>query len=115
MGKYSECRLFELFISILDVIIQNARTEGNLDSGIVDIKANIIELQGKPKVRHLSFVTITLEFICANFLFQTVHVDQMSGAPTVLFTFTLDRGVTWEVIAFKHIDVDSVCLTTFDI
>ncbi|CAO2826033.1 unnamed protein product [Amaranthus hypochondriacus] len=68
-------RLFELFISILDVIIQNARTEGNLDSGIVDIKANIIELQGKPK---------------------TVHVDQMSGAPTVLFTFTLDRGVTWE-------------------
>lgn len=68
-------RLFELFINILDVIIQNARTEGNLDSGIVDIKANIIELQGKPK---------------------TVHVDQMSGAPTVLFTFTLDRGVTWE-------------------
>uniref|UniRef100_A0A803NAI6 PHD-type domain-containing protein n=1 Tax=Chenopodium quinoa TaxID=63459 RepID=A0A803NAI6_CHEQI len=68
-------RIFELFISVLDVIIQNARTEGNLDSGIVDIKANIIELQGKPK---------------------TVHVDQMSGASTVLFTFTLDRGSTWE-------------------
>ncbi|KAK9684141.1 hypothetical protein RND81_10G189300 [Saponaria officinalis] len=68
-------RLFELFISILDVIVQTARTEGNLDSGIVDIKANIIELQGKPK---------------------TVHVDYMSGAPTVLFTFTLDRGITWE-------------------
>lgn len=68
-------RLFELFINVLEVIIKNARTEGNLDSGIVDIKANIIELQGKPK---------------------TVHVDHMSGAPTVLFTFTLDRGVTWE-------------------
>ncbi|XP_021767573.1 protein FORGETTER 1-like isoform X2 [Chenopodium quinoa] len=68
-------RIFELFISVLDVIIQNARTEGNLDSGIVDIKANIIELLGKPK---------------------TVHVDQMSGASTVLFTFTLDRGSTWE-------------------
>ncbi|XP_074301676.1 protein FORGETTER 1-like isoform X1 [Silene latifolia] len=68
-------RLFELFTSILDVIIQTARTEGNLDSGIVDIKANIVELQGKPK---------------------TVHVDYMSGAPTVLFTFTLDRGITWE-------------------
>ncbi|PPS10462.1 hypothetical protein GOBAR_AA10188 [Gossypium barbadense] len=27
---------------------------------------------------------------------QTVHVDQMSGASTVLFTFTLDRGITWE-------------------
>ncbi|KAL8166544.1 hypothetical protein V2J09_008043 [Rumex salicifolius] len=68
-------RLFELFTSILDVVIQNARSEGNLDSGIVDIKANIIEPQGTPK---------------------TVHVDHMSGAPTVLFTFTLDRGVTWE-------------------
>ncbi|XP_021692563.2 protein FORGETTER 1 isoform X3 [Hevea brasiliensis] len=68
-------RLFELFVSILDLLIQNARIEGNLDSGIVDMKANIIELQGTPK---------------------TVHVDQMSGASTVLFTFTLDRGITWE-------------------
>ncbi|KAJ8425969.1 hypothetical protein Cgig2_009507 [Carnegiea gigantea] len=68
-------RLFELFVSILEVIIKKARTEGNLDSGIVDIKANIIELQGKPK---------------------TVHVDHMSGASTMLFTFTLDRGMTWE-------------------
>ncbi|KAJ8432514.1 hypothetical protein Cgig2_001107 [Carnegiea gigantea] len=68
-------RLFELFISILDVIIQNARTEGNLDYGIVDIRANTIELQGKPK---------------------TVHVDHMSGASTMLFTFVLDRGITWE-------------------
>ncbi|KAK4595098.1 hypothetical protein RGQ29_018741 [Quercus rubra] len=68
-------RLFELFISILDLLIQNARIEGNLDSGIVDIKANVIELQGTPK---------------------TVHEDQMSGASTVLFTFTLDRGVMWE-------------------
>ncbi|KAL9269326.1 FORGETTER 1-like protein [Drosera capensis] len=68
-------KVFALFTSILDLIIQNARTEENLDSGIVDIKAKIIELQGKPK---------------------TVFVDQVSGASTVLFTFTLDRGVTWE-------------------
>ncbi|XP_062093056.1 protein FORGETTER 1 [Humulus lupulus] len=68
-------RLFELFVSILDLLVQNARIEGNLDSGIVDMKANIVELQGKPK---------------------TVHVDEMSGASTVLFTFTLDRGITWE-------------------
>ncbi|XP_021901423.1 LOW QUALITY PROTEIN: protein FORGETTER 1 [Carica papaya] len=68
-------RLFELFVSILDVLIQNARIEGNLDSGIVDVKANIIELEGTPK---------------------TVHVDQMSGATTMLFTFNLDRGITWE-------------------
>ncbi|OVA03143.1 zinc finger protein [Macleaya cordata] len=68
-------RLFELFVSILDLIVQNARTEGHFDSGIVDIKANVIELQGTPK---------------------TVHVDRMSGASTVLFTFTLDRGITWE-------------------
>ncbi|XP_051128829.1 protein FORGETTER 1 isoform X2 [Andrographis paniculata] len=68
-------RLFELFVSILDLLVQNARKEGHVDSGIVDIRANKIELQGTPK---------------------TVHVDSMSGALTVLFTFTLDRGMTWE-------------------
>ncbi|XP_073000947.1 LOW QUALITY PROTEIN: protein FORGETTER 1 [Typha latifolia] len=68
-------RLFELFTSILDLLIHNARNEGQLDSGIVDIKANIIEMQGQPK---------------------TVHVDSLSGASTVLFTFTIDRGTTWE-------------------
>ncbi|GAV84047.1 LOW QUALITY PROTEIN: Helicase_C_4 domain-containing protein, partial [Cephalotus follicularis] len=64
-----------LFVNILDVLVQNARIEGNLDSGIVDMRANIVELEGTPK---------------------TVHIDQMSGASTVLFTFTLDRGITWE-------------------
>ncbi|KAL4359884.1 hypothetical protein HN51_020073 [Arachis hypogaea] len=68
-------KLFELFVSILDLLVQNARIEGNLDTGIVDLKANVIELQGTPK---------------------TVHVDQMTGASTVLFTFILDRGITWE-------------------
>ncbi|CAK9187052.1 unnamed protein product [Ilex paraguariensis] len=68
-------RLFELFVSILDLLIQKARIEGHFDSGIVDIRANTIELQGTPKA---------------------VHVDHMSGASTVLFTFTLDRGITWE-------------------
>ncbi|CAH9053117.1 unnamed protein product [Cuscuta epithymum] len=68
-------RLFELFVSILDLIVQNARMEGNLDSGIVDMKANTVEYQGTPK---------------------TVHVDSMSGASTMLFTFTLDRGLSWE-------------------
>lgn len=68
-------RLFELFISILDLLVHNARSEGQFDSGIVDIRANIIELQGSPK---------------------TVFVDNLSGASTVLFTFTVDRGITWE-------------------
>ncbi|XP_047315332.1 protein FORGETTER 1 [Impatiens glandulifera] len=68
-------RLFELFVSILDLLIQNARKEGQFDSGIVDLKASLIELRGNPK---------------------TVHVDDMSGASTILFTFTLDRGITWE-------------------
>ncbi|KAL5978725.1 udp-glycosyltransferase [Asimina triloba] len=68
-------RLFELFISILDLLVRNARNEGNFDSGIVDIKANLIEQEGPPK---------------------TVHVDHMSGAPTVLFTFMVDRGLTWD-------------------
>lgn len=63
--KYSQCRIFELFISVLDVIIQNARTEGNLDSGIVDIKANIIELEGKPKViQFLLCLQLLKFFLC---------------------------------------------------
>ncbi|RHN74383.1 putative chromatin regulator PHD family [Medicago truncatula] len=69
-------RLFELFVNILDLLVNKARIEGNLDTGIVDLKANVIELQGTPK---------------------TVYVDQMSRASTVLFTFTLDRGVSWEL------------------
>ncbi|KAL6567599.1 udp-glycosyltransferase [Orobanche gracilis] len=68
-------RLFELFVGILDLLIQRARVEGHIDTGIVDLKANTVELQGTPK---------------------TVFVDSMSGASTVLFTFTLDRGITWE-------------------
>ncbi|KAL8461796.1 hypothetical protein ACS0TY_033048 [Phlomoides rotata] len=68
-------RLFELFVGILDQLIQKARVEGHLDSGIVDMKANTIELQGAPKI---------------------VHVDSLSGASTVLFTFTMNRGMAWE-------------------
>ena len=33
---------------------------------------------------------------------QTVHVDQLTGASTVLFTFILDRGITWEVIVLFY-------------
>ncbi|RLM74220.1 protein strawberry notch-like [Panicum miliaceum] len=68
-------RLFDLFTSILDVVLHNARIEGQLDSGIVDIKAKNIEMKESPK---------------------TVHTDSLSGALTILYTFTIDRGVTWE-------------------
>ncbi|KAF3325766.1 protein strawberry notch 1 [Carex littledalei] len=68
-------KLFELFTTTLDVILHRARIEGQLDSGIVDITANKIELQGPPK---------------------TVYEDNLSGASTVLFTFIVDRGITWE-------------------
>ncbi|KAF3623297.1 hypothetical protein FXO37_31917 [Capsicum annuum] len=44
-----ELRLFELFVSILDLLVHNARLEGHLDSGIVDMKATTVELQGTPK------------------------------------------------------------------
>ncbi|AQK46033.1 RING/FYVE/PHD zinc finger superfamily protein [Zea mays] len=68
-------RLFDLFTSILDIVLHNARIEGQLDSGIVDIKAKNVEMTESPR---------------------TVHTDSLSGALTVLFTFTIDRGVTWE-------------------
>ncbi|KAJ0498287.1 putative protein strawberry notch, P-loop containing nucleoside triphosphate hydrolase [Helianthus annuus] len=68
-------RLFELFVSTFDHLLNKARLEGHLDTGIVDFKANTIELQGTPKI---------------------VHTDHMSGSSTVLYTFVMDRGITWE-------------------
>ncbi|KAJ0477455.1 putative protein strawberry notch [Helianthus annuus] len=67
--------LFELFVSTFDHLLNKARLEGHLDTGIVDFKANTIELQGTPKI---------------------VHTDHMSGSSTVLYTFVMDRGITWE-------------------
>ncbi|XP_066343791.1 protein FORGETTER 1-like isoform X1 [Miscanthus floridulus] len=73
-------RLFDLFTSILDIVLHNARIEGQLDSGIVYIRAKNVEMKESPK---------------------TVHTDSLSGASTVLFTFTIDRGVTWELAKAK--------------
>lgn len=52
------CRLFELFTSILDVLVHNARIEGSFDSGIVDMKANSVELLSTPKVDNISCLII---------------------------------------------------------
>lgn len=74
------CRLFELFTTTLDVILHKARNEGQLDSGIVDIKANKIELQGSPKVKPfafgemLAFSSILTESDLVNFAFCCVPV-----------------------------------------
>jgi hypothetical protein len=60
-------RLFESFVHILDDLVQKARIEGNLDTGIVDLKANVIKLKGTPKV--LIFVLnflLPLIFICCS-------------------------------------------------
>jgi hypothetical protein len=51
-------RLFELFTSILDVLVHNARIEGSFDSGIVDMKANSVELLSTPKVDDMSYLII---------------------------------------------------------
>lgn len=95
-------RIFELFVSILDLLVQKARVEGNLDSGIVDMRANVIELRGSPKVCCIHHLADHLSVFCHRpnlilIILQTVHVDPVSGASTMLFTFTLDRGITWEV------------------
>ncbi|KAK1374202.1 Protein strawberry notch like [Heracleum sosnowskyi] len=88
--------LFELFVSILDLLVQNARLEGQFDSGISDLKANTIKLRGQPK---------------------NVHIDHLSGASTFLFTFTLDRGFTWEAASMflgeKRKDVTASSSTGF--
>ena len=70
-----------------------------MDSGIVDMKANAVELQGHPKVILLLLVLLlNVNHVLTSIILQTVHVDSMSGASTILFTFTLDRGITWEVV-----------------
>ena len=93
--------MFDLFTSVLDVVLHNARIEGQLDSGIVDLKAKNIEMKEAPKVMFwcddVCFgSSIFINHQCM-FSMQTVHTDSLSGASTLLFTFTLDRGVTWEV------------------
>jgi hypothetical protein len=52
-------------VKILDLLVQKARIEGNLDTGIVDLKANVIKLKGTPKVciSVLNFL-LPLIFIC---------------------------------------------------
>ena len=59
-------RLFELFVSILDLVIQKARKDGHFDSGTVDIRANTIELQGTLKVILLQLLSLALH----NFFFN---------------------------------------------
>ena len=57
-------RLFDLFISILDVVLHNARREGQLDSGIVDIKGKNIELKEPPKVMLLFYPFLGSFYFC---------------------------------------------------
>ncbi|KVI07649.1 Protein strawberry notch-like protein, partial [Cynara cardunculus var. scolymus] len=75
------CRLFELFVSILDHLLQLACLEGQLDTGIVDMKANTIELQGTPKTVQQSY----------------------AWASTELFMFVIDHVITWEVLVLKSV------------
>ena len=58
-------RLFELFVNIMDLLVHKARIEGDLDTGIVDLKATVIELHGTPKVfiLVLNFL-LPLIFVC---------------------------------------------------
>lgn len=51
-------RLFELFVSIFDLVIRKARLEGHFDSGIVKMRANTIELRGTPKVMLLLLLVL---------------------------------------------------------
>lgn len=53
-------RLFEFFISIHDRLSERARIEGDFDSGIVDVRANAIELQRPPKVTYLLALVIII-------------------------------------------------------
>lgn len=52
-------------------------------------------------IAHLHMLSFGILLILTGEIFifmQTVHVDQLTGASTVLFTFILDRGITWEVL-----------------
>lgn len=69
-------RLFELFTSILDLLVHNARSEGQFDSGIVDITANIIEMQQEPKVLHGN-----------HFVWLWLNADDPLNMPLLQFTF----------------------------
>lgn len=46
-------RLFELYLSEIDLLVEQARVEGHFDSGIANMKANTIRIKGQPKVTNL--------------------------------------------------------------
>ncbi|KAK1397102.1 hypothetical protein POM88_006965 [Heracleum sosnowskyi] len=81
--------LFEFLVSILDLLVHKVRLEGQFDSGISDLKASTMGLRGLPK---------------------NVHINQLSRASKGLFTFTLDRGFTWEAAVERCMLMHPACL-----
>jgi hypothetical protein len=67
--------IFDFYQATLDDLTERARREGNLDDGIVDLKAESITLDGPAEV-----------------LFK----DPVTGASTLMQSIKLDRGMTWE-------------------
>jgi len=65
--------LFALFSSTFDDVIAEAKSTGEFEGGVEDIKATNIEIKGKPEV---------------------LAVDQSSGTQTYLNRLVLDRGIS---------------------
>ena len=71
--------MFDLFTSILDIVLHNARIEGQLDSGIVDIRAKNVEMKESPKVKFYcddicfgSSISLTINECCPCRLFTLI-------------------------------------------
>lgn len=56
-------RLFEFFVSIFDLLVHDARKDGQFDSGIVDIQASRIDLHGVPKVKPWPSLSVSLRSV----------------------------------------------------
>ncbi|CAD7698075.1 unnamed protein product [Ostreobium quekettii] len=70
-----QSELFSWYQEHLDIIVNGAKKEGRYDTGIVDVQATCLELQGDP---------------------ETVFVDELSNGRTLHYRVHMDRGVSWE-------------------
>jgi hypothetical protein len=88
------CRLFEYFVSVFDELIRDARKEGQFDSGIVDIKASTIELNGSPKVCNdpLLFLSRLLRILNTDILyFVYMLLFTMVAVLLYMFGFSIKK------------------------
>ncbi len=85
--------VFELFMSTLNDVVTEAKSTGEFEAGVEDVKATTIEINGKPEV---------------------LAVDLSCGAQTRLTRLILDRGIPFTSVCEMAIAASNTANTISD-